>query len=144
MSVTIRTFGGPTTLVEIGGRRLLIDPTFDEPRDYDLGGGRVLTKTQGPALIGGEIGPLDAVLLSHDQHADNLDDSGRALLAAVRVTYTTPLGAERLGGTAVGLNPWETASLGDAHDHRRARPARARWHRAPRRSRHRLRPVGRR
>jgi L-ascorbate metabolism protein UlaG (beta-lactamase superfamily) len=113
VSVTIRTIGGPTTLVEMGGRRLLIDPTFDEPRDYDLGGGRVLTKTHGPALTVDGIGRLDAVLLSHDQHADNLDDSGRALLAAVRVTYTTPLGAERLGGTAVGLNPWETASLGE-------------------------------
>lgn len=112
MSVTIRTVGGPTTVVDIGGRRLLVDPTFDEPRDYDMGGGRVLTKTQGPALSAAEIGSVDAVLLSHDQHADNLDESGRALLADVAVTYTTPLGAERLGGRAVGLAPWDEVSLG--------------------------------
>ena len=112
MSVTFRTIGGPTTVVEVGGRRLLVDPTFDEPRDYEMGGGRTLTKTQGPALSAAEIGPLDAVLLSHDQHADNLDESGRALLAGVPVTYTTPLGAERVGGNAVGLAPWEEATLG--------------------------------
>ena len=27
------------------------------------------------------IGDVDAVLLSHDQHGDNLDDRGRAVLA---------------------------------------------------------------
>ena len=112
MSVTIRTVGGPTTVVDIGGRRLLVDPTFDQPRDYDMGGGRKLTKTQGPAVTAADIGPLDAVLLSHDQHADNLDESGRALLADVPVTYTTPLGAERLGGTAIGLEAWDEVSLG--------------------------------
>ena len=112
MSITIRTVGGPTTVIDIGGRRLLVDPTFDEPREYDMGGGRVLTKTQGPALSAAEIGLVDAVLLSHDQHADNLDESGRALLGDVPVTYTTPLGAERLGGNAVGLAPWDEVSLG--------------------------------
>ena len=31
-----------------------------------------------------DLGPVDAVLLSHDHHADNLDDAGRALLPGAR------------------------------------------------------------
>jgi L-ascorbate metabolism protein UlaG (beta-lactamase superfamily) len=85
MSVRIRTIGGPTVVVELAGVRLLVDPTFDEPRDYDLGG-RVLTKTHGPALAAADVGPLDAVLLSHDQHPDNLDLAGREVTAAAPVT----------------------------------------------------------
>jgi hypothetical protein len=52
-----------------------------------------------------------AVLLSHDHHFDNLDNAGRALLPSVGVTYTTTSGAQRLGGNAVGLAPFETRSL---------------------------------
>jgi L-ascorbate metabolism protein UlaG (beta-lactamase superfamily) len=58
-----------------------------------------------------DLGRIDAVLLSHDQHPDNLDHSGRALLAEVPLTLTTPSGAGRLGGTAQGLAPWRTATL---------------------------------
>jgi L-ascorbate metabolism protein UlaG (beta-lactamase superfamily) len=54
---------------------------------------------------------VDAVLLSHDQHPDNLDRSGRAFLATVPVTYTTQSGAARLGGTAQGLAPWTHVDL---------------------------------
>jgi L-ascorbate metabolism protein UlaG (beta-lactamase superfamily) len=110
--LTVRTIGGPTAVLELGGLRLLVDPTFDAPRTYDMGGGRVLTKTQGPAMSADDIGAIDAVLLSHDQHADNLDESGRAVAAAAPVTYTTPLGASRLGGQAVGMAPWDEATVG--------------------------------
>jgi hypothetical protein len=58
-----------------------------------------------------DLGRIDAVLLSRDQHPDNLDHSGRALLAEVPLTLTTPSGAGRLGGTAQGLAPWQTATL---------------------------------
>jgi hypothetical protein len=51
------------------------------------------------------------LLLSHDQHFDNLDNSGRAMLPTVGTTYTTKVGAERLGGNAVGLMPFETATF---------------------------------
>jgi L-ascorbate metabolism protein UlaG (beta-lactamase superfamily) len=112
VSVGIRTIGGPTAVIEIAGLHLLVDPTFDDPRDYDMGGGRVLTKTQGPAVAAADVGAVDAVLLSHDQHADNLDLAGRDLTAAAPVVYTTPVGAERLGGRAVGMAPWDEATLG--------------------------------
>ena len=59
-----------------------------------------------------EIGPVDAVLLSHDQHADNLDHAGRALLGQVPLVLTTQAGAARLGGASRGLAPWQsTATL---------------------------------
>jgi hypothetical protein len=44
-----------------------------------------------------EIGPTDAVLLSHDQPGDNLDRSRRALFAHADVVLTAPEGADRLG-----------------------------------------------
>ena len=54
---------------------------------------------------------MDAVLLSHDHHFDNLDASGRELLARVPRVLTTRAAAERLGGNARGLEPWEAVEL---------------------------------
>ncbi|GAB1513426.1 MBL fold metallo-hydrolase [Actinophytocola sp. KF-1] len=109
--IPVRVVGGPTTVIEYGGLRLLTDPTFDAPGDYPIGPGRVLTKTA-PALAGpADLGAVDAVLLSHDQHPDNLDTAGRALLADVPLVLTTGSGAQRLGGTAQGLAPWESVDL---------------------------------
>jgi L-ascorbate metabolism protein UlaG (beta-lactamase superfamily) len=103
--------GGPTALLELGGVRLLTDPTFDPPGDHSIGE-RVLVKTEDSVLTEGAVGVVDAVLLSHDQHPDNLDDRGRAYLATVPLTLITPSGAERLGGTARGLAPWEVTQVG--------------------------------
>ena len=105
--------GGPTALIELGGARLLVDPTFDPPGDHPLGGGRSLTKTAGPALPAAALLPVDAVLLSHDQHPDNLDVAGRALLADVPLVLTTELAAQRLGGAARALATGETVAVGD-------------------------------
>lgn len=106
----IRVLGGPTALFEYGGLRFLTDPTFDQPRDYDVPGGS-LTKTAPPAAAPADLGRIDAVLLSHDEHPDNLDESGRALLGDVPLTLTTPGGARRLGAGARGLADWEAAEL---------------------------------
>ncbi len=70
-----------------------------------------MRKTAGPALTVGELGRIDGVLVTHDQHADNLDDAGRALLATAPVVVTTVKGGQRLG--AVGLAPWESTKIGD-------------------------------
>ena len=76
-SVDITHIGGPTTLIEIGGWRLLTDPTFDSPgRRYTFGWGSASRKLHGPSIPAADIGRIDAVLLSHDHHADNLDDAG--------------------------------------------------------------------
>ena len=55
------------------------------------------------------MGTVDAVLLTHDHHGDNLDDAGRALLAGSPRLVTTVPGAHRVGGT--GLKPWSTTRL---------------------------------
>ena len=106
----ITLIGGPTALIEVDGYRLLTDPTFDAPGEYPLPY-TVLKKTAGPALTPNETGMVDAVLLSHDQHFDNLDRSGRDFLAKAPRGFTTVAGARRLGGNAEGLAPWESRGL---------------------------------
>ena len=104
--------GGPTALIEIGDLRLLTDPTFDPAgKRYRFGWGTASNKVAGPALAPGDLGRIDAVLLSHDHHGDNLDPAGRALLPSAGVVVTTTSGARRLGGSARGLEPWETTAL---------------------------------
>jgi L-ascorbate metabolism protein UlaG (beta-lactamase superfamily) len=110
--VRITHVGGPTVLIEVAGRRLLTDPTFDPPgRTYRFGWGTSSRKLAGPAVAPADVGAIDAVLLSHDHHRDNLDDAGRALLPAAGAVVTTEPGAQRLGGNARGLAPWATTTL---------------------------------
>jgi len=111
--IRLTHIGGPTLLVEVGGWRILTDPTFDPPGDrYAFGWGTGSTKLAGPAIAATDLGAVDAVLLTHDHHADNLDAAGRALLADVPVVVTTTAGARRLGHDgAVGLEPWATTRL---------------------------------
>lgn len=125
--VRITHIGGPTTLIEIGQLRILTDPTF-EPAGYSYSSGQqVITKTSSPALVVSALEPVDAVLLSHDQHGDNLDPAGRACLSEAKQILTTQAGAARLGGRSRGLLPWETRDLAGANGlevHVTATPAR--------------------
>lgn len=107
MKVVLTLIGGPTALIEVGGTRLLTDPTFDEPQAYDAGT-ITLVKQTGPATDPASLLPVDAVLLSHDHHWDNLDRSGRAFLSQAPRVLTTPAGASRLGGSVEGLKTWES------------------------------------
>ena len=110
--VRLTHIGGPTVLIEVGGWRLLTDPTFDAPgRRYGFGWGTSSRKLAGPAVAVDDIGRIDAVLLTHDHHADNLDDAGRALLPSAGAVVTTVSGARRLGGAARGLDPWRSTVL---------------------------------
>jgi L-ascorbate metabolism protein UlaG (beta-lactamase superfamily) len=102
--------GGPTLLIELAGFRILTDPTFDPPERYDVGGA-TLTKIAGPALPFDSLRPINAVLLSHDHHVDNRDKAGRSFLPTAERVYTTTAGAQRLGGNATGLRPWEERQL---------------------------------
>jgi L-ascorbate metabolism protein UlaG (beta-lactamase superfamily) len=108
--LSIQVVGGPTAVIEYAGLRLVTDPTFDSPRDY-RNGPVTLTKLAGPAVPPDAIGAVDAVLISHDHHADNLDESGRAFALAAPRVLTTVAGAARLGGPATGLRPYQAAEL---------------------------------
>ena len=100
--------GGPTVVLEIGGLRFMTDPTLDPAGGiYPVDATHQYTKLSGPALP--QVDAIDVVLLSHDQHHDNLDKRGRELLQRVKATFTTPAGAARLQGTSQGLAPWERA-----------------------------------
>jgi L-ascorbate metabolism protein UlaG (beta-lactamase superfamily) len=112
MNTRLTHIGGPTVLIEVEGWRLLTDPTFDPPGGrYRFGWGTGSTKLSSPAVSPSELGPVDAVLLSHDHHEDNLDPAGRALLPSAGVVVTTIAGAKRLGGETRGLAPWATTRL---------------------------------
>lgn len=105
--------GGPTVLVELEGWKILTDPTFDPPgRRYRFGWGTSSTKTTGPAVAVDQLGLVDAVLLSHDHHADNLDVAGRQLLPDAGVVVTTHAGKQRLRVPNVrGLRVGDTTQL---------------------------------
>jgi L-ascorbate metabolism protein UlaG (beta-lactamase superfamily) len=104
-------------LIEVGGWRLLTDPTFDPAGGrYHFGWGTLSRKLSDPARGAEELAPIDAALISHDHHEDNLDAAGRAMLADVETVVTTAPGAGRLGSGAVGLEPWATTRL-EAPDH---------------------------
>ncbi|KUN82551.1 Zn-dependent hydrolase [Streptomyces bungoensis] len=97
----ITVLGGPTAVIDVGGLRIVSDPTFD-----DAGPHGYLTKTAGPAVPEGALGPVDLVLVSHDGHPDNLDERGSAFAKAAPAIVTGPLSAARLGSPAIGLAPW--------------------------------------
>ena len=111
VSLRIRYLGGPTALLEYGELRLLVDPTFDPPGEYPIGD-RVLRKTAGAIAGPDDVGRIDAVLVSHDQHPDNLDRGGREFLRRVPTVLSTPAAQERIG--ALGLSPWESTDLANA------------------------------
>ncbi len=113
--IAITLVGGPTVMIEINGIRLVTDPTFDEPGAYSSGA-ITLEKTEGPAISAGDLGTVDAVLLSHDQHADNFDPAGRRFAAGAKIVLTTEAAHARLGGNSVGLKPWSEHKVGDNHE----------------------------
>src|SRR5262245_59784615 len=115
MTFAATHIGTATLLLEIGPLRILTDPVFDAPgRKYNFGWGTSSRHISAPALSLGQVGRLDAVLISHDQHADNLDDAGRTLLPRAPHVVTTQAAAKRLGHSgAVGLAPFESTTVGD-------------------------------
>ena len=112
MGMTLAThfFGGPTVSFDLGGLTFMTDPTFDGPGDYPIGT-RTLTKTAAATGSPADAGPVDVVLLSHDQHPDNLDAAGRDFCRTVPLVLCTPTTAERLGPPARALPTWAHVDL---------------------------------
>ena len=110
-TIEVTYIGGPTALVELGGARLLTDPTFDAAGSVYPTTVYTLRKSLGPAVPVDALGEIDAVLLSHDHHFDNLDRAGRAMLSHAGAIITSPFGAERLGRPAIGLETWTSIEI---------------------------------
>jgi L-ascorbate metabolism protein UlaG (beta-lactamase superfamily) len=100
--------GGATTVIDYAGLRFVSDPSFDPPGDFGP-----YRKTVASAVTPEQLGAVDAVLLSHDLHMDNFDVAGRKFAAAAPVVVTGVQAAQRLGGNAVGLEPFGSTVLGD-------------------------------
>ncbi|WP_433173384.1 MBL fold metallo-hydrolase [Actinoallomurus sp. CA-150999] len=98
--------GGPTVVIDLGGLRIVSDPTFDPPGPHGY-----LTKTAGPVATEEQVGAVDLVLVSHEAHPDNLDDRGRTFALSAPLVLTGPRSADALGSPAVGLAPWTSRSL---------------------------------
>ncbi|MDG4837913.1 MBL fold metallo-hydrolase [Micromonospora sp. WMMD967] len=83
-------YGHASTLIEIEGRRVLLDPVWsDRCSPSGLVGPRRLHE---PPVGIDELPPLDAILISHD-HYDHLDMATvRALLAGQSAPFLVPLG----------------------------------------------------
>lgn len=105
--VKLTLVGGPTAVLEYAGLRWLTDPALSPPGEYAGG----LVKTSGPAIELEELPPIDVVLLSHEHHSDNLDPAGREFLPGAGRVLTTAHGAERVGGGAIGLEPWSSVEV---------------------------------
>lgn len=124
----ITHFGTATTLLEVGGVRFLTDPVFDpNGTKHDFGFGFGSTKEYATAESEDAIGPVDAVLLSHDQHGDNLDARGRDVLARAPRVITTRSAVRRLRAgdgdkdRILGLAPFETIEVTSADGTSRVR-----------------------
>ena len=108
--------GHSTTLLEIGGSRLLIDPVWAERASFvSFAGPRRFFPSPLPLE---ELPDVDAVLLSHD-HFDHLDESLVRALAARGLRWLTPLGVgnwlRRWGVPATDvteLDWWDTTNVG--------------------------------
>lgn len=108
--------GTASVLLEYGGLRIITDPVLDAPgRAYSFGpwyaprSWFASTREYEVPLKASELGELDIALISHDQHADNLDEAGRQLLATVPFVITNPHGARRL--KARGLAAGESTTV---------------------------------
>ncbi|KAL4950113.1 beta-lactamase superfamily domain-containing protein [Aspergillus filifer] len=107
-SLKITHIGTATALLTINGVTFLTDPFFSPAgTTWDVGI-TVLKVTDGPALRLEQLPVIDAVLLSHEDHTDNLDDLGRQLLNG-RPVFTTLDGAKNLSPrpAVFGLKAWD-------------------------------------
>ncbi len=110
--IAVTYLGGPSAVLEYGGLRFLLDPTFDEPQTYEDPGSTPLVKTRGPALGPDEIGQIDVVLASHHEHPDNLDTRGAEFAMSAALVLSTQRAGDDLGSPVVGLAEWGHHAVG--------------------------------
>lgn len=111
-SVSITHIGTAAAVLTIDGVNFLTDPVFDPAGTEYTREDITLKNKDGPALGIYALPPIDAILLSHEDHEDNLDTLGRTLLNG-RHVLTTVDGAKNLAPRpgVKALRPWESATL---------------------------------
>ncbi|PYI03990.1 Metallo-hydrolase/oxidoreductase [Aspergillus sclerotiicarbonarius CBS 121057] len=105
-----------TILLQIDNVRFLTDPVFGPSGiEHDIThlipdaeGPLVTSSLEDPTLHLDQLPPIDCILLSHEDHCDNLDPVGRQLLDG-RHVVTTMAGAKNLAPRpgVHGIKPWE-------------------------------------
>ncbi|WP_147313956.1 MBL fold metallo-hydrolase [Deminuibacter soli] len=113
MQVTITQIDTACMLISVNGFHIVTDPAFDAAGSHYPGGrAGMLVKTGSPALLPAQLGAVDLVLISHDQHKDNLDNAGREFIKTVPLVISTKEAQQRLEDTHVhGLDEWESVAI---------------------------------
>ncbi|KAG4439434.1 hypothetical protein IFR05_005081 [Cadophora sp. M221] len=109
-TVEITHIGTATAILSINGINMLTDPFFSPAGTTRRASPEVvLENTESPVMALHNLPVIDVILLSHENHFDNLDDLGRQLLDGRRV-FTTVDGAKNLAPRPAvhGLQPWES------------------------------------
>ncbi|KAK7424508.1 hypothetical protein QQX98_000473 [Neonectria punicea] len=112
-NISITHIGTATAVLQIDGANFLTDPFFSPAgTSWNVGNGNVLQNSSDPALGLENLPHIDAVLLSHEDHPDNLDELGRQLLNG-RHVVTTSVGATKLAPrpAVIGMKPWDSVDL---------------------------------
>ena len=108
MDITVTHIDTACCLIDIAGVRILTDPVLDKAGGlYHHGYGAISRKTASPAVDEAALSEVDLVLLSHPQHKDNFDTSGRAFARSVPLVLSTPP-IEKDYRNGQGLRPWES------------------------------------
>ncbi|KAL4928877.1 MBL fold metallo-hydrolase [Aspergillus undulatus] len=110
-TLNVTHIGTATAILQINGINFLTDPFFSPAGTTWDRGSVSLKVTDDPALRLDQLPVIDAVLLSHEDHPDNLDELGRQLLDA-RPVFTTVDGANNLAPRPAvhGMKPWDEIS----------------------------------
>lgn len=112
-TLDITHLGTATAILHINGINMLTDPFFSPGgSEFDVGASIVLKIQDTPAMGLESLPAIDVILLSHEDHPDNLDELGRWLLDGRRV-LTTVDGAQKLAPRpgVTPLRPWETETV---------------------------------
>lgn len=116
-NISITHISTATALLEIDGVNFITDPVFDNgPQTYDAAplypnveGPIDITHLEAPKVKIEQLPFVQGVLLSHEDHFDNLDETGRQLLIG-RPVITTVDGAKNLAQypEVSAIQPWQT------------------------------------
>jgi L-ascorbate metabolism protein UlaG (beta-lactamase superfamily) len=111
MDITITHIDTACILLEIGGYRILTDPTLDNAGLlYYHGYGAASRKTENPALPVSGLKNIDLILLSHHQHKDNFDNNGKEFTRHVANVISTKSASKAIKGIT-GLDNWQTHKI---------------------------------